>query len=70
MSHIFKVRVPDEVTRARWDDAAKKAGAPSTADFIRDAVEAKIEGRQAPPAAVRVLPRSTEAKTDFKKGAR
>lgn len=52
MAGEWKLRLDDE-TRARWDAAAAEWGTP-LAEYVRVAVEEKIEGRQAPP--LKVVP--------------
>lgn len=44
MAGEWKLRLDDE-RRARWDAAAEKAGSSSLAEFVTEAVEARIEGR-------------------------
>lgn len=52
---VFQLRL-DDSTRARWDAAAKSAGADSLAGFIRDCVEGAIEGEARKPKPINTLP--------------
>lgn len=48
MADEWKMRWPDPETKVRWQAAAKEWGV-SLAEYVRVAVEEKIESRSAPP---------------------